>query len=188
MENRTTKILDNTVITAFLKEITSIKIIDRCPYYLITSKGVSKECEKFDKEFLEKFGGKLSIVNPTNKNFFEECYEYLQTRYPYLHKGEISTFLLALLEFYLKKRKYYFITDDNKMRKVILNLDSDETFLKIIKINVFKEFNISGTVGLIKRLYVKKTINEKELNLIIEDLKKSSFFITKELINFLKEK
>ena len=184
----TTKILDNTVISSFIKEITSIKIIPRCPYKIVTSREVCKECEKFDKKFVKQFGSNLLILNPTDNNLYSTLFSYLESRYPYLHGGEISTFLLAFLGFYLKGKCYYFITDDKKMHKVVSNLNSDNLFLKIANIKKFDDFRISWTIGLLKRMYAKDKINKMEIELIIEDLKKSTFFITEEILNSLRNK
>ena len=47
-------------------------------------------------------------------------------------------------------------------------------------------FFVTGTVGLLRRLYVRGAISEKEIDGIIKDLRDSSFYLTDDLINYLR--
>jgi len=191
MASATIKVIDNTCVTAFLKEITSVKLFEKCGcfYKFVTSKAVSEECrEYFKNETLILFQKNLSVKDLDNHPICKRCMDYLKARYPYLHNGEISSFLVALFLYHSKRERYYYITDDNKMREVVSKLPQDNGFLQITGIKNFSDFKITGTIGLIKRFYFRKIICEQEIEEIIEDLKKSTFFITPELIERLRSK
>ena len=184
----TTKILDNTVISASIKEIKCIDLIKKCleRYNIVTSIEVYEETSRgFGEQTITTFYKKITVYNLRNNKLFLILLEYLEDRYPYLHKGEISTFLIALLEYELKKRKYYFVTDDNRMRKVIKKIFDDSLFKRKLRSNVSK-FHITGTIGLIKRLYERGILSRADIEMIIEDLKNSTFYLTDDLIKYLR--
>lgn len=81
----TAKILDNTVISSFLKEIKSVDVISRCPYKIITSKEVCEECKKFNKDFAKSFGKNLFILDPEDNKLYLEFFNYLISSYPYFY-------------------------------------------------------------------------------------------------------
>ncbi len=184
----TTKILDNTVISASIKEIKSINLIEKClmGYSVATSMEVYEETSRgFEEKTVTSFYEKITVHNLRNNKLFLALLEYLKNRYPYLHEGEISTFLVALLEYELKNRRYYFVTDDSRMRKVVRGLFDDSLFKREFGFSVSK-FYMTGTIGLIKRLYERGILSRVDVERVIEDLKDSTFYLTDDLISYLK--
>lgn len=182
----TTKIVDTTVISANLNEI-RCNFLNKCSqeYTVVTSSDVYTELKNFfEDDELEEGYSFISIKYPTETQSYEMLMEYLGDRYPYLHKGELSSFLLAILEYELKDRRYYYITDDNKVKKIILKIHEDELFMNKVGTKLSK-INVTGTLGLIKQLYHKGILSNKELKDIISDLKNSTFFISPYLIDYL---
>jgi predicted nucleic acid-binding protein len=183
----TSKILDNTVISAFINEIRSVEMIEICrkEYLLVTTDCVQRETS-------ERFSGKTIAINYKNINVFsktgdkkyDQALDYLTNRYPYLHEGELSAFLLALIDYELTGNPYFFITDDRKMREKICEIISSDIFLKIIGVAIY-DYHFSGTIGLIKRLCQKGCLSENEINMIVFDIKNSTFRISDKLIGEL---
>lgn len=189
MEKVTTKILDNTVIIASLKEIKCIDLIKKCSerYKMCTTIEVMEECkEGFENTTFQKYRDLINIQNLTTNKEYAAIAEYLLERYPYLHIGEISSFLLALLKYELNNISYYFVTDDNKMRKVVANIHKDTLLSAKLEYDI-SSFNITGTIGLIKRMYERGVISKEDVKKIIDDLKNSTFYITPELIKYLRD-
>lgn len=184
----TTKIIDNTVISTSLKEIKCVNLIKKCSevYAISTSSEVCEESYKGFSEAILKELYKIVVVhNLTKDERYLLLMDYLQTRYPYLHNGELSSFLLALLDYELKRKEYYYVTDDNKMKKVISKIGEDELFSKKIGSQI-KNFNVAGTIGLIRKLYAHGALSKGDIERIIEDLKNSTFYITPDIIGYLK--
>lgn len=184
----TTKIIDSTVIIASLKEISSIDLIAKCSerYSLATSIEVydeTKEAFNYDRNCYKK----IRIFDMNENKLFIVLMEYLSDKYPYIHKGELSSFLVALIEYELKNKEYFFVTDDKMMRKTIPKIISqDELFIDRLSQKPAK-FNITGTLGLLKRLYYRKILTKTDIEKVVEDLKNSTFYITPELIKYLKD-
>ncbi len=184
-----TKIFDNTVITAFLKEIESVDVFKIAVenYNVLISVEVFEEFKNgFDKNFFEKHIPFFKVKDLREDSFYNSLFDYFSERYPFLHSGEVSSFLLALLEYHLKNKEYYFITDDNKMRKTIRKLSDDKLFYSKFKIFI-NSFNITGTIGLLKHFCNKNFIDKNSIKKIILDLKKSTFFVTEDLLKNLEE-
>lgn len=184
----TTKILDNTVISAFINEITSIKIIDVCAeqYDLVTSNCVYDETSKaIEKDILKEIYKNISVIKKDGEENYENALEYLKNRYPYLHEGELSVFLIALLDFECHKKPYFFVTDDGKMRRKTQEIISSDDFIKVIGLKIH-DFRITGTIGLIKRLNEKGCLSQQEVNKIASDLLSSNFRAPESLINELR--
>ncbi|ENN96001.1 hypothetical protein J422_04640 [Methanocaldococcus villosus KIN24-T80] len=119
--NITTKILDNTVISAGLKEIKTIDLIERClkRYKLATSKHVFEETLKgFSNSTIKNCYSDIK-VHETDEETLNFLLDYLEKRFPYLHRGELSSFLVALLKYAEKGKPYYYVTDDNRIRNKI---------------------------------------------------------------------
>lgn len=176
----TTKIFDTTVIISSMKEIKCVNLFEKCleRYSIATSIEVYEETkEKFHAE-------KISIFDLNNNKLFISLMEYLSDRYPYLHKGELSSFLVALIEYEMKNKRYYFVTDDNRMRKTISKIFDDDLFVS--KIGYKPKFNMTGTIGLLKRLYQRNILTKEDIEKVICDLENSSFYKTPELIEYLK--
>ncbi len=188
MEEVTTKILDNTVLSASIKEIKCIDLIKTCSskYNLATTEEVFDECQDgFDGIQIEEQLKLIDVHNLMNNEKYCELKDFLLARYPYLHKGEISSFLLSLLKFELSCIPYYFVTDDNKMRKVVSKIHEDTLFISKLGKNI-RRFRMTGTIGLIKRMYIRGIISQEDIDKIIGDLQNSTFRITPDLINYLR--
>jgi hypothetical protein len=113
------KILDNTVISAFVIEIASINITDLCvkQYDLVTTSCVYDETSKaIGMKMLDDVYKNISVIKRDGEVNYDSALEYLRNRYPYLHEGELSAFLIALIDFECQRKPYYFVTDDGKMR------------------------------------------------------------------------
>ncbi len=184
----TTKILDNTVISASIKEITCLNFIERCSqiYHIVTSFEVFHEANiGFDKGTTNKQFRCIRVIDLRHTEQYRSLLDYLKNRYPYLHDGEISSFLLALLEYENKNKEYYYVTDDQSMKKVVTNLKNDNLFYQNSGLMISRFF-ITGTIGLLRRLLDKGAISKKEIEDIIKDLRNSSFYVTKDLIDYLR--
>jgi predicted nucleic acid-binding protein len=183
----TSKILDNTVISAFINEIKSIELLDifQSEYYLVTTDCIHKETlAGFSEEVVTKIYKNIGVFRKDNDKKYNQALDYLKDRYPYLHEGELSAFLLALFDYELIGVPYYFVTDDRKMREKICEITSSNTFLKLIGREIY-DFHFTGTIGLIKRLCQKGFLSEEDIRLIVFDLKTSSFRISDKLIGEL---
>ncbi len=183
----TTKIFDNTVISSSINEIESINLIEKCleRYSIVTSIEVYEETKKGFPEQSKESYKKISIFDLKDNKLFAILIEYLSDRYPYLHKGELSSFLVSLIEYEMKDKEYYFVTDDNRMRKAISKIFEDNLFVSKLTHKPLK-FNMTGTVGLLKRLCQRNILTKKDVEKVIADLENSSFYITPELIKYLK--
>jgi predicted nucleic acid-binding protein len=187
----TTKILDNTTISASISEINSVNIIEKIAtaHKLITSRSVFQEtCNGFCEAEVDRIYSLIDIVDPIDgdKLKYHELLGYMSLRYPYLHEGELSTFIIAVLNFKKELKNYYYVTDDQKMRKVIEKIKSneDETFNRIVGLNL-SDFNYTGTLGLLKRMVEKSIISNEEIKLIANDLKSSGFRISEKILSNL---
>ncbi|HNR44658.1 MAG TPA: hypothetical protein PKH80_05780 [Methanofastidiosum sp.] len=190
MESVTNKILDNTVISVLIRDILSCSIIEICSqvYPLVTSKEVFHETSKYpDKNKVSKIYTMIKVLDNEGDTNYKKLLAYLESRYPYLHKGELSTLLVAILNYELVGRKYYYVTDDGRMRKTLPKITQDTLFLDILGKSLNK-INLTGTIGLIKRLFDKGMISPEEIESIIVDLGKGDFYITPELLNHLRGK
>jgi len=184
----TTKILDATVISANIKEIKCIDFIDRCSkeYPIETSIEVFEEINNgFGKTIVNTQFNIVNVVDLRKGSEYNNLVSYMEDRYPYLHRGEISSFILGLENYELKKLKYYYVTDDQRMRKVIKKIENDDIFYNKFKFRI-KNFMVTGTIGLLKKLKGKKVISDDEIEDIIKDLKNSSFYLNDELIKYLR--
>ena len=183
----TSKILDNTVISAFINEIRSIELIEIChsEYNLVTTDCIQRETSKgFSEEIIDNVYKNIYVFRKRGDENHDQALDYLIDRYPYLHEGELSAFLLALIDYELAGIPYYFITDDRKMREKIYEIIFSDTFLKIIGDMIY-DFHFTGTIGLIKRLCQKGCLSEDDIRDIVFDLKTSSFRISDKLIGEL---
>jgi predicted nucleic acid-binding protein len=191
MEMTVTKIIDNTVITAGLSEIESINLFDICStvYKLATSSEVYAEAvDGFDEQELNLKCKSLLVLDLARDSKYINLKTFLQNRYPYLGLGEISSFLVALLEYEIQNRAYYYVTDDQRMRKVIAALERNEDllFIKALggKIARFKD---TGTIGLLIKLCQKGTLSSDSVDDIANELERGTFRITPDLTKQLKE-
>ncbi len=184
----TAKIFDSTVIISSIKEIKDINLIDKCleRYSIVMSTEVYNETKEGITEQSKESYKKISALDLKDNELFVSLIKYLSDRYPYLHKGELSSFLLALIEYEMKNKEYYFVTDDNKMKKVSSKIFDDNLFTSKLNHKPLK-FNITGTVGLLKRLCQRNILTKGDIEKVMENLENSTFYITPELIKYLKD-
>jgi len=190
MEVLTSKIVDNTFISACIYEINCVDIlkISSLQYNFITSEIVQIETNNSDFD-IELVNDAYEIISSISLNHdkYDKLKKYLINRYPGLHEGEISTFLLTLLEYALNDSRYYYITDDSLMKKTILNLNKDEIFLSILGETFdFESFNVTGTVGFIRRLIDNQYLHEEYVENILTDLEKNGFYLDRTVKNHLR--
>ncbi|MDO9538084.1 MAG: hypothetical protein Q7J68_07180 [Thermoplasmata archaeon] len=138
----------------------------------------------FSKAIIKEISNYLTITNGLNPKF-DEILNWLELRFPYLHKGELSTFLMAVLEYSMKNKKCVYVTDDGRMRKTIPKILENTDFITMCGKNGFS-FKFTGTIGLIKKLYEKGCLTDYQIEDIIRDLKNSTFYITPLLLNSLR--
>jgi predicted nucleic acid-binding protein len=183
----TVKIFDNTVISVSINELHSINLIQLCStrYDITTTHHVFTEAKKgFSKAVIKEMSNYISVSNSQNQRF-NEVLSWLELRFPYLHKGELSTFLMAVLDYSQTNKKYYYVTDDGRMRKTIPKILQNQAFINMCGKNK-GTFNCTGTIGLIKRLYEKGSLTDNQIEEIITDLRNSTFYITPSLLNSLR--
>ena len=194
MENVTVKVLDNSFISACITDINSINLIDLCSCYkLVSSPDVQNESRnligkkikgiELSKEKIEGIYRDIKILDISNHQKYDELMKYLINRYPYLHKGELSTYLITILQ--LTEEDYFFITDDMQFRKKIPTIKNDKIFANMLGHEI-KEIKIGGTIGFIKRLHEKKILTDDDMEKIILNLQDGKFHITDELISYLR--
>ena len=90
----TSKAVDTTVISASLREIQSIDILGQTSmvYDVITSRDVQQELETgFDPATVKRILGFVEVVD-IDHEAYEPLMDWLERRYPYLHRGELSSF------------------------------------------------------------------------------------------------
>jgi predicted nucleic acid-binding protein len=181
----TVKIADNTLISAAINEIKSIDILEVCCgiyRFFATSEVYKETAEGFDTKKVEKVFKNIEIDNTVN----QELVSFLGNRYPYLHQGELSSFVLAIYKHNSEDEKCYYVTDDRKMRETIENILEDDHIRNQIGMNM-DDFNYTGTVGLIRRLGKKRVLSKGDLNKIAEDLRYSSFRVTDTILESIEE-
>ncbi len=117
---------------------------------------------------------------------YDETLDYLQRRYPSLHKGELSSFLLAYMDYAANEKSYYFVTDDQLMRKRIAQILDDPRLIEITGRHI-NNFNQTGTVGLVIHLVNEGMIQKDEAKGILNDLERSSFYLKSSVLDGLRD-
>ncbi len=183
---KTTKILDNTVISAAINEIKAVDLLSICSanYPLVTSKEVFYEACRGSLRQI-KNEGQIEIRDKAKDQKFTQIISYLRDRYPYLHEGELSAFTLALLDYACSGENYFLVTDDRAMRRRIKEIITSPQITTVCQTQI-QNFNHTGTIGLIKRLHQKLCFSNEEIDGIITDLRESTFYITEDLLKELK--
>ncbi len=184
----TTKVLDNTFISASLGEMPSIDLIRTCSncYALSTTMQVYEETRRgHSKEIIDDAYKYIKIELSEDPNY-DDILSFLEDRFFYLHSGELSSFLLAVLRYAKKGENFYYVTDDGRMRRSVSKLLDEIIKLNAIDENVAEAFNLTGTIGLINRLCKKDLISRDGIEKIIKDLENSTFRITPDLIKGLR--
>lgn len=185
----TSKIVDNTFISACIGEINCINLLDITSehYDIITTNAVFEETKNgFDIKRVTEVYETISVSSKYPKLYFK-LKKWLETRYPALHDGEISTFLLALLNFAISDSAYYYITDDKSMKNVIRNLNNDEMFFKILGRSIdMDKFKVTGTIGFTRRLIEKGVISTEYIDTLLDDMENNGFYLSKEVKDHLR--
>lgn len=183
----TAKAVDTTVISASLREIQAIDLLDKTSmvYDVHTSRDVQQELETgFDPVTVERILGFVDVVD-VDHEAFEPLMDWLERRYPYLHRGELSSFLLAILHFRLRGRPCYYVTDDRAMRKKARNILIEDRFIEILGEEP-PPVEMTGTVGLVGRLFKRGMVTSKELIGVIEDLQDGTFRVSNQILDHLR--
>ncbi|QLH74974.1 MAG: hypothetical protein HPY73_05665 [Methanomassiliicoccales archaeon] len=185
MENRTVKILDATIISSFIYDISSLDLFERCEksYDFITTEVVSDEIKRTPSS-MKGLRRKSGLVRPIELNEKEnELLAYLSARYPGLHSGELSALILTASRYANGPQRYYYITDDNLMRKSLKKIEKDPVFQEFVG-NVI--ISCTGTIGFLLHLCNKGIISSSERLQIAEDLEQSTFYCSEDLLKRLK--
>ncbi|MDD4211611.1 MAG: hypothetical protein PHC46_04430 [Clostridia bacterium] len=194
MATITQKVLDNTVISAGIKEIKAINLIQECAkhYPLSTAKEVYEETKSgFKKEIVEECYKLIQIKDLSNNQDYNSKMSFLQKRFPQLHKGELSSFLVAWLCYSKNKTKCIYITDDNGMKKAIKKIKEDNNIFgewkKLFGLHE-SELDYTGTIGVICHLKQKGLLTQEQIEGIVKDLTSpnSTFRIGQEQIKLLR--
>lgn len=185
----TIKIVDNTFISACLGEIKCIDLLNvsSSHYNFSTTPEVRNETkEGFDSKIVY-IAYKTIDVNLLRHHQYSDLKNWLEKRYLDIDTGEISSFLLALLDYALPGENYYYITDDQKMKNVIKKLNNDEIFMeKLGSYFDMTNFNVTGTIGFIRRLMDKKIVSEIHIEPLIKDFQDNGFYIDENIKNYLR--
>ena len=183
MARRVAKILDATTITALLCEIKSVEIIDRCKdvYDLIATEEVLDEIFRSGRLIHSSLDRHFMVESLDHSEF--KLMNYLEVRYPALHRGELSSFITAAR--YAKKCvPSFFVTDDRAMRNSITKMLDSEEFIKFAGTKV--TIKSTGTIGLLIHLGEKGHLCKDERERIADDLSTSTFRCTPQLVLHLK--
>jgi len=183
-----TKIFDNTAISAFINEIPSIEMLKVCSqhYTLTTSVEVYREAVAgYDKETLNSCFTDIAVVDKNHEKIYHLIMTALSDRYPYLHEGDISSLLLAYMDYAVPGKPYYYVTDDKTLRKKIPEILTSDALKSLAKKNIQK-FNMTGIIGLMRHIADNGNLSESDIDLIIADLKQSTFYVTEDLLSYLR--
>lgn len=123
------KVLDATTLSAFLFEIKSMDVLSRCgtTYDLTTSQEVFGEISKSKR--VSNGTPFHKVVQAVTLNPDEiKLMNYLENRFPSLHRGDLSSFITAL-RYSKKGSPCYFVTDDKAMRASIDKIIHDRGFI-----------------------------------------------------------
>jgi predicted nucleic acid-binding protein len=162
------KIVDASFIICIIHEAEYPKIFEICfnlGHQFIIPSTVYEELKKNKSTFrsLRSYPDFFTVSDEIDA----DCYEYFESRYPYLHSGELGVICLAFTQ--EKKGQKYTCIIDEKARKI----------------NEVKKLRLTGTLGLI--LWIKKSdkITNKESELIYNHLRDSNFRIKDSLLELL---
>ena len=189
MENvSVTKIFDNTAISAFINEIPSIAMLKVCSQYYTLTTSVEIYHEALagsDRETISSCFTDITVIDKNHEKIYLSLMTVLSDRYPYLHKGDISSFLLAYMDYAVPGKPYYYVTDDKTLRKKIPEILSSNTLKSLAKKNIQK-FNMTGIIGLMRHIADNGNLSLSDIELIITDLKRSTFYVTEDLLSYLR--
>ncbi len=183
----TVKVVDTTVISASIKEIHSIDLLGltSAVYDISTSGDVLEEVEKGFDEGTMEHAFELTRVVKVGCDEYHPLMSWLETRYPYLHRGELSSFLLAVLEYGQRGVPCYYVTDDGAMRRNVRKILIEDRFIELLG-GEPPSIGMTGTVGLIGRLYERGMMTSKELRDVMEELRSGTFRVSKPVLDHLR--
>lgn len=173
------KLVDSTFVFAMRNDIKSVELLPRfCSRYeLITTDEIRSEAVKtpFPEEYI--------AVKSFPSDDYEKLKETIFRRHPQLHKGEISAIAASIL---LTEEGFdnYIVTDDNRARKSIDRLESDQMFWNTINHSPVK-LKYAGTIGIIQKLKSYGIVSLDECKSISRDLQNSSFRAPEHLLKIL---
>lgn len=173
------KLVDSTFVFAMRNDIKSVDLLPRfCSRYeLITTDEVRSESVKtlFPEEYV--------AVKTFPSDDYEILKETIFRRHPQLHKGEISAIAASIL---LTEEGFdnYIVTDDNRARKSIDRLESDQMFWNTVHHSPVK-LKYAGTIGIIQKLKLYGIVSLDECKTISNDLRNSSFRVSDHLLKIL---
>lgn len=183
----TTKILDATTISVGLGDIKSLDMISRCAltYPLVTTRQVRQEIERgFAPDVVDRAFANIHLSSVRTPEA-DELIGRLKSRFPFLHEGELTSFILAVVNFEREGEPYYYVTDDRAMRRCIERMLSNEVSVEALGLKM-TEFNLTGTIGLIMRLFERECLTKREMIRIVEDLEASTFRISEHILKKLR--
>jgi len=183
-----TKILDNSAISAFINDIPSVQVLVICSkqYALVSSIEVYFEAVTgSDQKTIDSCFSKIQVIDKNPQEMYGELIADLSDRYPYLHKGDISSFLVAYLDYATNGKPHYLVTDDWTLRRRIPDL---LTFMasKGGTYNKSPHINVTGIIGLMRHIADNGELSDSDIEAIIADLKRSTFYVTEDLLSYLR--
>lgn len=184
--NLTLKVLDTTAISAMLFEVGSLDLMERCcqQYNLLTSQTVLRELERSKRAQRWKVADdKLQAEDPDVFNPAPLAAE-LAKRYPMLHEGELTAFLIALRRSVESEESVVFVTDDGAMRRKAPLVVKDS----LVAAGFGTQFNLvqTGTVGLVVRMAARGLLSDVERKSVADDLENSSFRCSTQVLDQLR--
>lgn len=182
----TIKVLDTTAVSAMLFEIGSVDVMSRCcqRYNVLTSPTVINELMRSRKgRKWTSIDSYLSTEDPTHFDPTKLVGE-LAKRYPELHEGELTAFLIALHRSAVRKEQVIFVTDDGAMRKKADKVAKDP----IVASSLGSSFSVlrTGTIGMVLKMAERDLLTAEEKKGIAADLENSSFRCTSEILDKLR--
>lgn len=182
----TLKVLDNTAISALLFEIGAVDVLTRCHqrYDTLTSPAIMAELAASKRpEIWHDHMDKIKVEEPTEFDPTALAGELVK-RYPSLHGGEISAYLVALRRSVVMGVPVFFVTDDMAMRRGAKRMAGDQ----LVTAALGSTFNIkeTGTVGLVIRMAERGLLTTSEKRSIADDLANSSFRCSADILNKLR--
>lgn len=175
------------IIIACLEYIKCINIFESCNgnYHMATSDIVYNEfAQKARPQDVEVFNKFFTVHNLSQDPKYRELFEYVTNRYNKLHRGELSSFLVMVLEYLVKNKNCYYVTDDQTAKKVFTNIHNDKIFMKLLGSSI-EPPKVTGLVGLVKHLREKGLLPKGYPKAIKTDLKDNGYFLSEDLLKIL---
>jgi rRNA-processing protein FCF1 len=154
-----------------LKEIRCVDIFDLCSsrYRLAISSAVRDEIlPPFDK-----LPSCVKVLAPSDFRF-KPMLNHVIARYPNIGIGELSTYLVTLLELVSKGRKAFIVTDDKRFRKTLPTFRKDQELERLYG-GPIPNVPYIWTLSLVKQVVKKEGIDSEILSKIAGDVRTSTF-------------